>query len=101
MKALTQSTIAVLAFVYASSAIADQGDKPRHRKAPKVAIEACAAMVEGDPCAFEGRDGEAVEGTCFLPPERSLACRPSAPPPQLRWRDERAEDDVDESADAV
>ena len=53
-----------------------------HRRPPAAALEACASSVQGDPCSFEGRRGEAVEGTCEAPDDKPLACRPSGGPPK-------------------
>lgn len=62
----------------------DKENKPRreHRGPPQVALEACASSVQGDPCSFEGRRGEALEGTCEAPDDKPLACRPEGGPPK-------------------
>ena len=54
------------------------GDDGQRRGPPPEAIEACADKSEGDSCGFSGRQGEAVEGTCFAPPSegKALACKP-------------------------
>ncbi|MEL7535919.1 MAG: hypothetical protein AAFZ58_07885 [Pseudomonadota bacterium] len=69
-----------------TGAFAQDSDDPserKHRRPPPVALEACAAAVEGDSCAFEGRRGETLEGTCQAPQDKPLACRPDgAPPPE-------------------
>ena len=79
------------ALLLAGSAYADsdQEKKPRakHRGPPPVALEACTNSVEGDPCAFEGRRGEAVEGTCEAPADKPLACRPEGGPPKMHGDD--------------
>ena len=64
-----------------STAIAesDEDNKPRreHRGPPEVALEACANLVQGDACSFEGRRGESLEGSCEAPDDKPLACRPA------------------------
>lgn len=61
-------------------------DNPRreHRGPPEAALEACSNSVAGDPCSFEGRHGEALEGTCEAPDDKPLACRPEGGPPEKR-----------------
>ena len=46
------------------------------RGPPPQALEACEALVEGDPCSFTGRYDEELNGTCFSPRDDILACRP-------------------------
>lgn len=55
---------------------ADNERKKGHRGPPEAALEACASSVQGDPCSFEGRRDEMVEGTCEAPDDKPLACRP-------------------------
>ena len=83
---MNRSLIALLAatlIIGTAYADSDQDKKPRgeHRGPPKVALEACANSVQGDPCSFEGRRGEALEGTCEAPSDKPLACRPEGGPP--------------------
>ncbi|MEM7432986.1 MAG: hypothetical protein AAF351_13785 [Pseudomonadota bacterium] len=99
MKPISFTAISILAFIYADNAMADAGDKRHRHKPPQVAIEACEALVEGDPCGFEGRRGETVDGTCYVPPEKPLVCRPSEPPPRFRLRDDRQDRDAVEDLD--
>lgn len=88
MKPITSTAILILALVVAGHAnAADDEDRRKdkpHRKAPPAALEACASLVEGDPCAFTGRRDEEVQGSCFAPSDKTLACRPDSPPPRLR-----------------
>ncbi|MCA9682046.1 MAG: hypothetical protein KC457_07600 [Myxococcales bacterium] len=59
-----------------------QGKGPGHRPPPPEALEACVDMEAGEACAFIGREGDTIEGTCFTPSQdKPLACRPSQPPP--------------------
>jgi hypothetical protein len=81
----------VLTALFAGTAVADDDANRQHdgdrRGPPKVALEACASSVRGDPCSFEGRRGENLEGTCEAPEGKPLACRPAdAPPMELRQR---------------
>ncbi len=55
-----------------------EGERKNERRGPpEAAVEACAALVQGDPCAFNGRRDESVEGTCEAPEDKPLACRPA------------------------
>ena len=56
------------------------GERGKHRLPPPVALEACAASIEGDPCSFEGRRGDTIEGNCSQFEESTLACKPDHPP---------------------
>lgn len=59
------------------------GDGEHPPRPPREALEACEEMEAGDACAFQGRNDETVEGTCFTPgDDKPLACRPSDPPPR-------------------
>lgn len=49
------------------------------RKPPQEAIDACSGHNAGDVCSFTGRRGT-MEGTCFAPADRPLACRPTNAP---------------------
>lgn len=71
-----------IALLISGPAYADneQGQEPR--RPPAEALEACASSVAGDPCSFEGRRGETLEGTCEAPDDKPLACRPLGGPPQ-------------------
>lgn len=75
---------ATLFLIGAAYAESDQENKPRrdHRGPPEAALEACSTLVQGDPCSFEGRRGDALEGTCEAPDDKPLACRPEGGPPE-------------------
>lgn len=75
---------ATLFLVGAAYADSDQESEPRrdHRGPPEAALEACSTLVQGDPCSFEGRRGDALEGTCEAPDDKPLACRPEGGPPK-------------------
>lgn len=60
----------------------DENSRGERRGPPEVALEACATSVQGDPCSFEGRRGDALEGTCEAPDDKPLACRPAGGPPK-------------------
>lgn len=85
------ATTLIFSTAYAES---DQENKPRreHRGPPAAALEACSSSVQGDPCSFEGRRGEALEGTCEAPNEKPLACRPEGGPPRKHSELERGND---------
>lgn len=97
MRPITKTTITILAFIFAAHANAGESDEERNkerklRKAPPAALEACSSLVEGDPCSFTGRRDEEIQGSCFAPPEKTLACRPDSPPPRLRREQAEAEE---------
>ncbi len=78
---MTRSMLVLAAsLLLMSPAMAQESDSEeregKKRRPPAAALEACSAMVAGDPCAFEGRGGETMEGTCFAPEDKPLACRP-------------------------
>ena len=83
MKSILIGALASLLLTGAATAEDDdrQEQQREHGKPPKVALEACAAAVQGDQCSFEGRRGESLEGTCEAPADKPLACRPEGPPP--------------------
>jgi hypothetical protein len=82
-------TAAVAAPLVASGAWASDRGGPMgsgrspHRP-PPVAVEACNAAQPDDPCAFTGRFGEEVSGTCVVFQDDTIACLPDHPPPDLR-----------------
>lgn len=89
MKADILSIAVAMAALVSGHVLADEtaGERPEreHGRPPKVAVEACAAAVPGDACSFEGRQGEQLDGSCFAPEGKPLACRPNdmSPPAQL------------------
>ena len=74
--------VATIALLVAAAAHAEPDEsgygQQRHarRGPPPQALEACEALVEGDACAFTGRNDEQLNGTCFSPRDEILACRP-------------------------
>ena len=96
MRFTINTGITVLTLLCAGLAVADdnrgQHDKPR--RPPQAAVDACAALTEGDPCTFTGRRDSEVAGTCFAPAEKALACRPDSPPPGL-YREKPEQADVE------
>lgn len=92
------ATIAILAIVmFSSAAYASddaQEDRDERRGPPKQAVEACASMIQGDPCDFEGRRGS-VSGTCEAPADKPLACMPEGGRPKHKL--ERREDATSDS----
>ena len=82
---MKSALICVLASIllFATAAAEDGENEERqrnHGKPPKVALEACAAAVQGDQCSFEGRRGETLQGSCEAPQDKPLACRPKDGP---------------------
>lgn len=75
---------AALVLVGTAYAESDQENKPRrdHCGPPEAALEACSSSVQSDPCSFEGRRGDTLDGTCEAPDGRPLACRPERDPPK-------------------
>lgn len=73
------TTLLVTTLMTGTSYAQDNTDgKPKIdlRGPPEAALEACASSVQNDPCSFEGRHDEIVEGTCEAPDDKPLACRP-------------------------
>ena len=73
--------MAVLIVLFTSITVhaqTEDDERPRRGKngPPEVALEACSNLVQGDPCSFEGRRGNAVDGTCETREDKPLACRP-------------------------
>lgn len=69
----------------ASTAFAQSSEESRSRpdrRPPPEAQEACTNLVQGDPCSFEGMHDDTVQGTCDLPKDQPLACRPEGGPPK-------------------
>ena len=83
MKKLLTTLYLLTLTVSTSLALAEQPpSKGGHHPPPPEAIDACEGLAKGDPCNFEGRNGEDVEGSCFTPSQdKPLACRPDHPPP--------------------
>lgn len=54
------------------------GESGPKKRPPKEAIEACSSKASNDTCQFNGKNNEAVSGTCFSPSaDKPLACKPS------------------------
>ena len=75
------TTVLVAGAAYAES---DEDTKPHrgHRGPPEAALEACSSSVQGDPCSFEGRRGDSLDGNCEAHDDEALACRPEGGPPR-------------------
>src|SRR3954471_3673196 len=91
---LTAMTCAASLSVYAAYA-ADESDTRRPPQGkphapPQAAIDACKGLTEKTTCQFNGRNNEAVNGTCALPPPNAesteLSCRP-----ERRGKDDHAD----------
>jgi hypothetical protein len=50
---------------------------------PPEALAVCSSLKSGDACSFKGRDRD-LKGTCWAPPGKPLACRPSDRPERPR-----------------
>jgi hypothetical protein len=82
-----RSLIALIATGLATTTAYAESDEEKqssreHRGTPEVALEACSNSVQGDPCSFEGRNGEALDGSCEAPDDKPLACRPEGGSPK-------------------
>ena len=70
-----------LSLFAAQLAIAQQNEQGRgeRRGPPQEAFAACADLSEESQCSFQGKRGEALSGTCIVPPrgEASLVCAPA------------------------
>ena len=95
MTKLSSAVAPALAFLALNGvAVAEAGDGQRHggrHGPPAVAMEACAAAVQGDACSFVGREGETVSGSCEIPRDEQLVCSPEGGPPGHGDRGERGE----------
>lgn len=83
MKNFVLSLMLLTAVAGTAFAQDDDGGNSREqgrRGPPPEALEACSAAVSGDPCSFEGRRGETLDGTCEAPEDKPLACRPANAP---------------------
>ena len=69
------------ALAFASSLLWSQpsGSQTEHRGPPKEALQACNASKSGQDCSFTSPRG-AVNGSCFAPEGKPLACRPKEAP---------------------
>lgn len=81
----------VVSLLFASSLAAQPaqgqgGNGQPPRKPPQEAIDACSGHSAGDACSFSGRRGT-MEGTCFAPAQKPLACRPANAPNRKRGED--------------
>lgn len=47
---------------------------------PPEALAACKSQSAAAACSFAGRDGNKVNGTCWAPESKPLACRPNETP---------------------
>lgn len=65
---------------YAGGAAAQPAGGEGHRGPPAEALAACKALAAGAACSFSGREGRQVEGTCWAPPDKALACKPAHAP---------------------
>lgn len=78
-----RATVVAVALVAASlGAVAQSQDErgpPPGGGPPSEAFKACATLSAGAACSFTGR-GQQLSGTCFAPPGRMLACRPTRGP---------------------
>lgn len=75
-----------------SSAQSDRGaGKRRGGGPPREAMKSCSSVSEGGACNFQGRRGEALQGTCQTKRE-ALVCVPAGHESgERRERPERAE----------
>jgi hypothetical protein len=67
--------IAAVLLAGAGRAADDDRQRGNRRGPPQVAIDACASASESAACSFEGRRGEALDGTCEAMHD-SLVCVP-------------------------
>ena len=52
-------------------------ERGQRRGPPAEAIDACAALVEGDACSFTGRCDQEVSGSCATGRMDELVCKPA------------------------
>lgn len=73
----TQLSLFMLACLFAGGVQAQQ-NRPPHRKPPPEALQACQQKVAEQECEFTAPHGK-VQGQCWAPEGRPLACKPSHP----------------------
>ncbi len=56
------------------------GDGGRPHGPPPEAVAACKTLSSGQACSFTSPHGT-LNGTCWAPQGKPLACKPSQPPP--------------------
>jgi hypothetical protein len=73
---------AVHCLLLAATFAAHAAGPPDGRGPPPEALAACKSESAGAVCSFTGRDGQQLQGACWAPEGKPLACRPKdAPPP--------------------
>ena len=76
MKLTILATLLALSTSLAAYDANGEGRKGKRKGPPAVAIEACAAAVEGDTCSFvHPRSEEEITGVCVVKREQSI-CKP-------------------------
>lgn len=71
--------VVLMACLCATTMMAETPDEQKKRKwPPQRAIDACQQMYAGDSCSFERRNGNNVNGVCFIPKREGAvkACMP-------------------------
>ncbi len=90
MKLLTQITLATgsatAALLWCAVALAQpspgqggQNGEPPPRP-PQEAFDACKSLASGASCSFTGMQNTKVQGTCWAPENKPLACKPAQAP---------------------
>jgi hypothetical protein len=79
---ITRTIVAITLIASAAAAqpSAPPPQGPRHGP-PRIALQACEGLVEGDACTFNGRYGERVAGSCAAFGDQIACLPPDAPPP--------------------
>jgi hypothetical protein len=68
----------------------NSNEPPRGRGGPPPeALAACKSLVADDACTFTAKD-ETLQGTCWAPEDKPLACRPDNAPAQNGDQSKRA-----------
>lgn len=71
----TNSFLIALSLTFAAAPVGVA--QPPQGGPPQEALDACDGQDDGSLCAFTGRRGETLEGTCRAPQGRALACVPA------------------------
>jgi hypothetical protein len=84
MKSACASLLSILAALATSACCAQPtpgGGEPPPRRPPPEALEACKSLAAGKACSFVAPRGGNVQGSCWAPEGKPLACRPKDAPP--------------------
>lgn len=77
---LRRAAIAAMLALTAFASIAQPDARDPPRGPPTEALEACKSLAAGKDCSFTTPQGKSLQGSCWAPEGKPLACRPKAAP---------------------